>query len=114
MDVLDRILKTFDHEEPDRVPSFLEGMMGIFKDNFMMKYEDEIEDDQVLFGSYGDLTVYKYYKVDSVWLHSSPIRWGPVNIDLGAIDLEDDNYRINRFGQIFAITTVMGRGHNYC
>ncbi|MBD3353636.1 MAG: hypothetical protein GF364_19285, partial [Candidatus Lokiarchaeota archaeon] len=59
MDVRDRVMAALKLEVPDRVPSFFEGMMGIFKDNFFTKYEDEVEEEDVLFGSFGDLTMYK-------------------------------------------------------
>lgn len=113
MDARDRVMTALKIEEPDRVPSFFEGMMSIFKDNFMYKYEDEIEEDKVLFGSFGDLTPYKYYGVDSVWLHSSPIRLGSLSIDLKKIDLGDDRCGISRLGHIRRSSTVMGRPHSY-
>ena len=113
MHVRERMLKTFHHEEPDRVPSFFEGIMGIFRDSFMRKYEDDIEEDNVLFGSFGDLTVYKYYNVDSVWLHSSPIKMKKLNIDTKSIDLGHDNYHVDRWGKIIATTKMMGQDHGY-
>ena len=113
MDAKERVMTALELEEPDRVPSFFEGMMSIFKDNFMRQYEDSIEDEDVLIGSFGDLTPYKYYGVDSVWLHSSPIKMGRLSIDFDSVDLNDDRCAINRWGHIRRRSTVMGRNHSY-
>ncbi|MHA1341864.1 MAG: uroporphyrinogen decarboxylase family protein [Promethearchaeota archaeon] len=116
MNVRERILTALELGQPDRVPSFFEGMMEIFKSNFFQKYEDEIEDEDVLIGSFGDLTPYKYLKVDSVWLHSFPIKMAKLNIDFDKIDLSKYGKGVaslNRWGMVSKLTKVMGRPHSY-
>ncbi|MHA1820531.1 MAG: uroporphyrinogen decarboxylase family protein [Promethearchaeota archaeon] len=114
MNVRERIITAFERDKtPDRVPSFFESIMDIFKDNFFKEYEDDIEEEHELFGPWGDYTIYKFYGVDSVWLHSEPIKMAKLPIDFKSIKLKKENYKLNRWGNISAETTVMGRKHSY-
>jgi len=112
MNVRERILKALELEQPDQVPSFFEGMMNIFWSKFLTTYEDEISENDILIGVFGDLTPYKYLKVDSVWLHQFPIKMSKLSIDFNKIDLSQygiGNFSIDRWGLIHKITQVMGR-----
>ncbi|MHA1733503.1 MAG: uroporphyrinogen decarboxylase family protein [Promethearchaeota archaeon] len=85
---------------PDRVPTFVEGMMSDFQRKSDEVYGDEIDDEHVLFVG-GDWIWAKYYGFDAQWLHSSPVRMLPLNgIDPAKIELDEPNSRVGRFGGI--------------
>ncbi len=113
MDSRERIITALELKQPDQVPSFFEGMMPIFKENFLKLYEDSIDEKDVLYGNFGDLTIYKYLGVDSVWLHSSPIKMGKLSIDYSKIQIEDEKTSVGRWGTIHKQSIVMGRPHSY-
>jgi uroporphyrinogen-III decarboxylase len=66
MNSRERILTTFDHEEPDCVPTFLQSMMPKFVDAAMERFEDEIEDKDILYIG-KDFTMYMKLGLDSGW-----------------------------------------------
>ncbi len=101
MNARDRVIVALENDgEPDRVPSFVEGMMDEFKRNTMDKYEDAIGDDDVVLVNGMDFTLYKLYKFDAVWLHSTPISWKPlVGLDPNAVAIENGG-KVDRMGHI--------------
>jgi hypothetical protein len=99
MDCRERVLKALELGEPDRVPSFFESVMSNFSKRWHDKYDDEINDEDVVIGNFGDLTFYKKIGVDSCWLHSSPIKMKPFSIDLDKIDVGPDSH-VSRTGSI--------------
>ncbi|MHA1697250.1 MAG: uroporphyrinogen decarboxylase family protein, partial [Promethearchaeota archaeon] len=101
MDPRERLLKALENDgEPDKVPSFVEGMMAKFQSNALELYEDEIEDDDVILTG-RDWTLFKFFKFDSAWLHSTPIHYEPlVDIDLDALSGDKEIF-VNRMGHVF-------------
>ncbi|GAB4319352.1 MAG: hypothetical protein Kow0069_22830 [Promethearchaeota archaeon] len=67
MDLIERFLTTFDHEEPDRVPSFVQGVMPGFMDQWLAKYEESIEDEDVVLTPVKDVTLHVHLGFDSSW-----------------------------------------------
>ncbi|MHA1791529.1 MAG: uroporphyrinogen decarboxylase family protein [Promethearchaeota archaeon] len=100
MNSRERVIKALENDgEPDRVPSFVEGMMAGFINNTLKRYEDDIEDDDVLIVN-KDWTIYKFYKFDSGWLHSTPISYKPLEgIDIVNKPLED-GLMVDRHGRV--------------
>lgn len=105
MNARERLIKALENDgEPDRVPSFAEGMMDKFKKNTLDLYEDEIEDKNVVVEA-GDWTLYKFYKFDGVWLHSTPISYKPLRgIKIGK-DIDDPTIIIDRFGHVSRLSS---------
>ncbi|MEX2681583.1 MAG: uroporphyrinogen decarboxylase family protein [Candidatus Sigynarchaeota archaeon] len=105
MNARDRLIVALQNDgEPDRVPSFVEGMMGDFKKNTLDKYETAIGDDDVVLVSGMDFTLFKFYKFDAVWLHSTPVSWNPLKgLDPNDIVIADGG-KVNRFGHIHRLT----------
>jgi uroporphyrinogen-III decarboxylase len=66
MNALERILKAFDHEEADRVPTFVQSMMPNFVKAAEERFEDSIDDDDILFIG-KDFTLYTKIGLDSGW-----------------------------------------------
>jgi hypothetical protein len=101
MNALDRMLTALSRKGiPDRVPIFVEGMMNQFRSQSDLQYGDEIDEEMVLLSG-GDWTWAKFYRFDSIWLHSSPVKMKPLkNIDLDAIHLEDPKAQVSRFGGV--------------
>jgi len=67
MDSRERILKSFNHEEPDRVPIFFQSIMPNFFKKLEQEYEDKIEDDDIIIVDGKDFTLYKKLGVDMAW-----------------------------------------------
>lgn len=67
MDLVDRFRTTFAHEEPDHVPSFVQGIMNGFIDQWMTAYEEEIEWEQVVLTPTKDVTVHCHLGFESSW-----------------------------------------------
>ncbi len=97
MNSRERVIKALSLEQPDRIPSFVESAMPEFKRKVDEIYGDEI-DDYLLVGQ--DWTIYKFFGFSSVWLHSVPLRFKPLNLDLKSIKLKEPDMRIDRFGHI--------------
>jgi hypothetical protein len=66
MNARERIIKAFEHEEADRVPTFLQSMMPNFIDAWSARFEENIMDDQILFIG-KDFTPYVSLGLDSGW-----------------------------------------------
>jgi uroporphyrinogen-III decarboxylase len=66
MNSRERILKAFDHEEGDQVPTFVQSIMPKFYQAMETRYEDEVEDeDVILLGK--DFTLIKKMGFDMSW-----------------------------------------------
>ncbi|MHA1682353.1 MAG: uroporphyrinogen decarboxylase family protein [Promethearchaeota archaeon] len=107
MDARTRLLVALENDgtEPDRVPSFVEGMMEKFKGNALEIYEDDIEDDDVVLIE-GDWTLYKFFKFDGVWLHSTPVRYKPLNgFDHNDI-IPEEGVRVDRHGRVSRLAST--------
>lgn len=100
MNARDRLIVALENDgEPDRVPSFVEGMMQEFKKNTIEKYEDDIGENDVVLVQGRDFTLFKFYKFDSFWLHEAPISWQRMSLDPESIIIPD-NGKVNRFGHV--------------
>jgi len=99
------LLKALENDgEPDRVPSFAEGMMGIFKQKTLDMYDEKITDDQVLLVE-GDWTLFKFFEFDAVWLHSTPVSYKPlVGMDPNKNVAEPGMY-VDRFGHVSRLSS---------
>jgi Uroporphyrinogen decarboxylase (URO-D) len=101
MNSRERMIRALERNDlPDRVPIFIEGMMSEFQRNSDELYGDDIEEEDLIIIN-GDWTWTKYYKFDSQWLHSTPVRLKPLNgIDPTKIDLGNPNRTVGRMGHI--------------
>lgn len=97
MNNLERMVKALSLEQPDRIPSFCQGMMGGFVKSTDEVYGDDI-DDYLLAGQ--DWTIYKFYGFSAAWVHSTPLSFKPLNLDLNSVKLKEPDMSINRFGHI--------------
>ncbi|HMF30203.1 MAG TPA: uroporphyrinogen decarboxylase family protein [Candidatus Lokiarchaeia archaeon] len=66
MNARDRITAAFNHEEGDRVPTFLQSMMPIFEEKVRARFEDEVKDEDILYIG-KDFTMYVKLGLDSGW-----------------------------------------------
>ncbi len=66
MNARERITKAFEHEEPDRVPTFLQSMMPKFEERVRARFEDEVQEDDILYIG-KDFTMYAKLGLDSGW-----------------------------------------------
>lgn len=100
MDARTRVITALENQgEPDRVPSFAQGMMPLFKQNAIDMYEDAIAEDDIVLVN-GDWTLFKFFKFDSFWVHGTPVSYKPLNgIDPNAIEVEDGG-RVTRMGHV--------------
>lgn len=75
-------------------------MMGQFQKGTLEKYDEQIGDDDVLLLNGMDLTLFKFYKLDAAWLHSTPVSAARLNdIDPSAIRIDNEG-RVDRWGHI--------------
>ncbi|MFX0100485.1 MAG: uroporphyrinogen decarboxylase family protein [Candidatus Hodarchaeota archaeon] len=105
MNARERVLKALENSgEPDRIPSFAQGMMGYFQQKAVEMYDDDIQEEDVTLVN-GDWTLFKFFKFDSFWVHGNPIRYKPLNgINTNNIEIED-NGRVTRMGHIHRFTS---------
>ncbi|MHA1697472.1 MAG: uroporphyrinogen decarboxylase family protein [Promethearchaeota archaeon] len=61
------IIMALQLEEPESIPSFCQSILGKLTREFLIKYEDNIKDEDVLLTPTGDLTVYKAFGYSSRW-----------------------------------------------
>jgi hypothetical protein len=104
MDARGRVIKALENDgEPDRIPSFAQGMMGLFKEKAADIYEDDIKDEDVVLIN-GDWTLFKFFKFDSFWVHGTPTGYKPLNgIDPRTIKVVDGGY-VDRMGHVGRLT----------
>src|SRR5271157_1553196 len=67
MDVLERFLTVFDHEEPDHVPSFVQGMMEGFIEQWARKYDTDEADFEPILTPVKDCTIHVRLGFESSW-----------------------------------------------
>lgn len=66
MNAITRIIKAFEHEEADRVPTFLQSMMPNFITAWKNRFEDNVTEEEILFIG-KDFTPYVSLGLDSGW-----------------------------------------------
>ncbi len=66
MKARERIIRAFEHEEADRVPTFLQSMMPNFVEECMERWEEDIQEEDILYLG-KDFTMYLKLGLDSGW-----------------------------------------------
>ncbi|MHA1732430.1 MAG: uroporphyrinogen decarboxylase family protein [Promethearchaeota archaeon] len=118
MDVLERFSTVFNHEEPDHVPSFVQGVMSLFQKQWLDAYEDDIDDEQVVLTPVKDVTLHCHLGFESSWcgINTPSQRWGErsreacrkVNEELDPA-LKAEGYSISQSGTLRK-TTILPSG----
>ena len=90
MDARERMIRALAHKKgelPDRVPIFVEGLMSYFKKKSIREFWNEFSfNDRLKLTRFGkDWNWALFYKFDSYWLHSTPIRMNPMLKKIGKI-----------------------------
>jgi hypothetical protein len=62
------ILKAFNHEPVEKIPSFIQSIMDSVWKGFLDKYEEKIDDDAILLTPSGDMTPFKAFNYSSHWI----------------------------------------------
>jgi len=109
MNVRERMIRALAHKDgelPDRVPLFVEGLMPYFKRKSFKELGKEMSllDHIHLRQIRKDWNWGSYYKFDSQWLHSTPIRMNPMLKKIGRIKSEGKNQYLSRWGHLSQIT----------
>lgn len=108
MNALERMLKAFNHEEADRVPTFLQSMMPNFIKKCEDKFGDEITDDDVLYIG-KDFTLYVKLGLDSGWgAPLTTVRYEPETIKQYPLPNLGPNLHVDRTGRITESGTLNG------
>ncbi len=118
MDTLERFLTVFRHEEPDHVPTFVQGVMNLFTQQWLEKYEDGLSDEQVVLTAVKDVTLHCHLGFESSWcgISTPGQRWGEraeaacrkANEDLDP-EMKAQGYSINQAGTLRR-TTILPNG----
>ena len=66
MNSRERVLKAFEHEEPDQVPTFVQSIMPKFEEAMIARWSDEIQDDEVIYLN-KDFSLIKKMGFDMSW-----------------------------------------------
>jgi hypothetical protein len=107
------MLRALEHKNgqlPDRVPTFVEGMMADFKRKCDDQYGEDLDDDMI-FDLGANWAFTRFFKFDSQWLHSTPVNMKPLKgIEPSTIELGDPNLRLNRWGHIATKTSGRSTG----
>ncbi|MHA1794286.1 MAG: uroporphyrinogen decarboxylase family protein [Promethearchaeota archaeon] len=114
MNSRERILKAFDHEEPDRVPTFCQTMMQKFERQLEQRFENDIQDKDILF--FGkNFTMFKKLGFDSAW--------GGVRLDISIPSevfkehplpqLDDKSLHVDIHGRIIKVADMGGVPHSW-
>ena len=113
MKARERVLKAFNHEEADRVPTFCQSMMPVFERKLEDMWGDDIEDDEVLFFGGKNFTMYKKIGFDSAWggggIHVR--RPGEVIKNNPIPKIENKNEYLTLDGKIHKRATLNGYSH---
>lgn len=115
MKARERVLKAFNHEEADRVPTFCQSMMPVFERKLEDMWGDDIEDDEVLFFGGKNFTMYKKIGFDSAWggggIHVR--RPGEVIKNNPIPKIENKNEYLTLDGKIHKRATLNGYSHTW-
>ena len=111
MDARERMIRALAHKEgdlPDRVPIFVEGMMRHFVEKTAKKFKDEFPlKDRVLNKLNLNRRDFKwplFYKFDSFWLHSTPVRMKPMPRIVAKANIGKKKEKITRWGHVHTLT----------
>jgi len=102
-------------ESPEKVPSFCQSIMEKLTKEYMAKFEDQIEEKDILMTPMGDMTIYKAFGYSSHWtglptpklIDDDVLREGleKMTNQLSEAELEK-NYYINELGSIRASNNI--------
>ncbi|MBN2150919.1 MAG: hypothetical protein JW839_05725 [Candidatus Lokiarchaeota archaeon] len=115
MNCRERVLAAIRHEEPDRVPLFFTNAMPVFIENWRNRYEDEVEDGDVVFFAGQDFTMAKHLGFDAGWAGV------PLQVD-SAPDPADFRGRLPRLapgqrvsddGRVHETSVLSGKQHTW-
>ncbi len=108
MNALERMLKAFNHEEADRVPTFLQSMMPNFIKNCEEKFGDNINDEDILYIG-KDFTLYVKLGLDSGWgAPITTVRHSNEMLDQNPLPKLGPNLHVDRTGRITEHGTLNG------
>ncbi len=115
MDVRERMIRALAHKEgnlPDRVPIFVEGMMRRFIVKSQKEFGKELRiQDWLNYRKFGSKWKWSfYYKFDSCWLHSSPVRMNPLLKKIGIKRFDGKNTYLSRWGHLHQISRKPSTG----
>ncbi len=100
MNARERITKAFEHEEPDRVPTFLQSMMPLFEQRVRERFENEVQDEEVIYIG-KDFTMYVKLGLDSAWGASLPgMRIDPEILKNHPLPGVGPNRAVDHYGRI--------------
>ena len=74
MDILERWQRTFDHEEPDRVSSFVQAIMNRKKAEIDDTYGESFTEDELCITPLGDYSMQRWCGFESTWGAHAPIK----------------------------------------
>lgn len=116
MNSRERVLKAFNHEEPDRVPIFCQSIMPNFYQMLMDKWEDEIEEKDIFFIGGKDFTIYKKLGFDSAWGAGGAAVWCPSEViqqhPFPGEGLVEGEY-LSVDGRVHKSSILLGAGHTW-
>jgi hypothetical protein len=109
MNARERILKAFNHEESDRIPTFCQSMMPIFEQQLEEMWGDSITDDDIVLFGGKNYTMFKKLGFDSAWGASGVYARSPEKVrDFNFPKLDDPEYFVDSNGRIERRTILNG------
>jgi hypothetical protein len=109
-------------QEPPRVPSFVQGIMEYFTKQWMEKYEDDIEEQDIAITPVKDITMHIGLGFDSSWCGFNGPSWivpkdhekivQRKNQQLSAQE-RAEGYHISNFGGLYKTVHFFGHDHNF-
>lgn len=121
MNVAEGIVTSLKREkEPDRVYSFVQGIMPAFERAFDEKYGDTLDDDEIIILPGKDIVLHKKLGFDSSWYGSPspPVQFGEKHGKLLQQFNEkyhgiNPNYFVNASGGLYNRGEISGHPHNF-
>lgn len=123
MELEDIIITALKREqEPPRVPSFVQGIMEYFTKQWMDKYEDNLDENEVTLTAVKDITMHSHLGFDSSWCgvsgayYSAPADHNKIverkNAKLSAKD-RAEGYHISGYGGLYKTVHFFGHDHGF-
>jgi hypothetical protein len=121
MDVAEGIVTSLKHEgEPDRVYSFVQGIMEYFAKQFDEQLGDVIDENDVILLPNKDITIHKYYGFDSSWCGSAGPSLSYNEDHAQMVKVFNDRYKninpdyvVTGAGTLVKNETLMGHPHGF-
>ena len=123
MDQLERFQIALRREgEPDRVPSFCQGIMPLFMEKWDKKFGEEVSDEEIVITNLKDFTIYKHLGFDSSWVgtpsgsrifsEESEKLYKKMNDEM-PVEEKAKGYKISRDGARVHVGTLNGLPYTY-